>query len=150
MANLAGTSTGTRKQDIRSSKAARRQSFIDAEVTPDQVRQYLVDTNTYEQFIELIQEYLKEALPVLWVCREEWVEAQNQQNDPKELEELLRDLATRTTERDAVVRERHRCQRKQPSEKVAGRLSWLLHTESYTLCGRPLHLLLLDPSPTPS
>src|SRR5271156_6549735 len=110
MANLAGTSTGTRKQDIRSSKAARRQSFIDAEVTPDQVRQYLVDTNTYEQFIELIQEYLKEALPVLWACREEWVEAQNQQSDPKELEELFRDLATRTTERDAVVRERHRRQ----------------------------------------
>jgi hypothetical protein len=106
MVNPASTSTGFRKQDIRSSKAARRQSFIDAEATSDQVRQYLIDTNTYEQFIELIQEHLEEALPVLWACREEWVEAQNQQNDPKELEELRRDLATRTTERDAAVKEK--------------------------------------------
>jgi hypothetical protein len=83
MANLAGASTGTRKQDIRSSKAARRQSFIDAEVTSDQVRQYLVDTNTYEQFIELIQEHLEEALPVLWACREEWVEAQKPTERPE-------------------------------------------------------------------
>jgi hypothetical protein len=65
MANPASSSTGTRKQDARLSKAARRQSFIDAEVTTDQVQQYLFDANTYEQFMELIQEHLEEALPVL-------------------------------------------------------------------------------------
>jgi len=61
--------------------------------------------NTYEQFIELVQDHIEEALPVLWACREEWVEAQNQRNDSKELEELRRDLAIRTTERDIVVNE---------------------------------------------
>ena len=65
MVNPASTSAGSRKQDIRSSKAARRRSFIDAEAASDQVRQYLIDTNTYEQFIELIQEHLEEALPAL-------------------------------------------------------------------------------------
>ena len=105
MANPASASTSTRRHDTRSSKAARRQSFVNAAVTSDQVRQYLVDVNTYEQFIELIQEHLEEALPVLWACREEWVEAQNQQNDPEELEELRRDLATRTAERDGALTE---------------------------------------------
>ena len=62
--------------------------------------------NTYEQFIELVQDHIEEALPVLWACREEWVEAQNQRNDSKELGELRRDLATRTTERDAAAKER--------------------------------------------
>jgi hypothetical protein len=65
MANPASSSTVTRKQDARPSKAARRQSFTNAEVTTDQVQQYLFDANTYEQFIELIQEHLEEALPVL-------------------------------------------------------------------------------------
>ena len=96
------SATSTRRQDTPSSKAARRQSFVDAAVTPDQVRQYLVDVNTYERFIEVIQEHLEEALPALWACREEWMEAQNQQN---ELEELRRDLATRTAERDGAFTE---------------------------------------------
>ena len=65
MANLASASTGTRRHDTRPSKAARCQSFINAAVTPEQVRQYLVDVNTDEQFIELIQDHLEEALPVL-------------------------------------------------------------------------------------
>jgi hypothetical protein len=103
MANPASTST--RRQDSRSSKAARRQSFVNAAVTPDQVRQYLVDVNSYERFIDLIQEHLEEALPALWACREEWVEAQNQQNDLEGLEELRRDLATRTAERDGALTE---------------------------------------------
>jgi hypothetical protein len=64
MANPASTSTGIRRHDTRPSKAARRQSFFNAAVTSDQVRQYLVDVNTYEQFIELIQDHLEEALPV--------------------------------------------------------------------------------------
>jgi hypothetical protein len=88
MANPASASTSTRRLDARPSEAARRQSFVNTAVTPDQVRQYLVDVNTYEQFIELIQDHLEEALPVLWACREEWVETQNQQNGPKGLEEL--------------------------------------------------------------
>lgn len=102
MANPASTSTGTHKHDTRPSKAARRQSFANAAVTPDQVRQYLVDVDTYEEFIELIQAHLEEALPALWACREEWVEAQNQQSNP---EELRRDLVTRTTERDNALNE---------------------------------------------
>jgi hypothetical protein len=65
MANPASTSTSTRRQDTRPSKAARRQSFVKAAVTSDQVRQYLVDVNTYERFIEPIQEHLEEALPAL-------------------------------------------------------------------------------------
>jgi hypothetical protein len=81
------------------------QSFVNAVVTSDQVRQYLVDVNTYERFIELIQEHLEEGLPALWPCREEWVEAQNQQNYLEELEELRRDLATRTAERDGALTE---------------------------------------------
>jgi predicted MPP superfamily phosphohydrolase len=107
MANPASASTSTRRHDTRPSKAARRKSFVIAAVTPDQVRQYLVDVNTYEQFIELIQDHLEEALPVLllWACHDEWVETQNQQNDLKELEELRRDLATRTTERDTTLDE---------------------------------------------
>jgi hypothetical protein len=72
MANPTSTGTSTRRQDTQSSKAARRQSFVNAAVTPDQVRQYLVDVNTYERFTELIQEHLEEALPALWACREEW------------------------------------------------------------------------------
>jgi hypothetical protein len=52
-----------------------------------------------------LQSWFEEALPVLWACREEWVEAQDQQNDPKELEELRRDLVTRTTERDTALNE---------------------------------------------
>jgi hypothetical protein len=65
MANPASSSTGTRKQDTRPSKAARRQSFTNADVTTDQVQQYLFDANTYEQFLEVIQEHLEEALLVL-------------------------------------------------------------------------------------
>jgi Zinc knuckle len=98
MANLAGANAGTRKHDTQASKAARRESFADAEVTADQVRQYLFEADTYDQFIELVQTHVEEALPVLWACREEWVEAQRQPRDHKELEVLR-------TERDAAVRE---------------------------------------------
>jgi hypothetical protein len=105
MANPTGTNAGTRRRDTQASQAARRQSFIDAEVTTEQVRQYLLEANTYEQFIELVQTHLEEALPALWACRGEWVEAQRQPDNHRELEELRVELATRTTERDAAVRE---------------------------------------------
>jgi Zinc knuckle len=105
MANPTGTNAGTHRRDTQASQAARRQSFIDAEVTTEQVRQYLLEANTYEQFIELVQAHVEEALPVLWACREEWAEAQRQPDNHKGLEELRAELATRTTERDAAVRE---------------------------------------------
>jgi hypothetical protein len=78
MADPASASTGTRRHYTRPSKAARRQPFVNAAVTSDQVRQYPIDANTYEQFREPIQDHPEEALPVSWACREEWVETQNQ------------------------------------------------------------------------
>jgi hypothetical protein len=53
------------------SKATRQQSFIDIDVATDQERQYPFDVNTCKQFIELAQEHIEEALPVLWACRED-------------------------------------------------------------------------------
>jgi hypothetical protein len=47
--NPDNTAAITRRYVTRSGKAFRRQSFIDAEVTSEQVQRYLFKTNNYER-----------------------------------------------------------------------------------------------------
>ena len=98
--NNPGSVATTRRHVTRSGKASRRQSFIDSEVTPEQVQRYLFEATDYDQFLQLVQEHLEEALPALWACRNEWVEAQNQRNDPEQLEKLQRELESIQKEND--------------------------------------------------
>jgi Zinc knuckle len=96
--NNPGSAAATRRYATRSGKACRRQSFIDADVTPEQVQRYLFEATDYDQFLELVQEHLEEALPALWACRNEWVE--HQQNDPEQLEKLQQELESVRREND--------------------------------------------------